>query len=126
MTVLCGGKPIANKVKAARNIYGRFIGLMGRESLEEGEGLLLLKCSSIHTFFMKIPIDAVYLTKDFTVLGIETLKPWRIGTVYKRAAHVLELSEGAANLCAGEKLEIRGINFRRGRNVEYVKQRSYC
>ncbi len=109
MTVLCGGKALADKVKSASTLFGRFLGLMGRESLEEGEGLLLLRCSCIHTFFMKIPIDAVYLSADFTVLGFETLRPWKIGAIYKNTLHVLELREGAANVSKGDRLEIKGL-----------------
>jgi len=111
MTVICGGRTIAENVKAADNLISRFLGLMGRESLDKGEGLLLVRCSSIHSFFMKIPIDAVYLSKDFTVLGIETLKPWRIGVYCKNAVHVLELGAGTAGISKGEKLDIQGLSI---------------
>ena len=39
-------------------------GLLGRDGLEQGEGLLLRPASSIHTFFMRFPIDAVFLDRE--------------------------------------------------------------
>jgi uncharacterized membrane protein (UPF0127 family) len=108
MTVNCEGRVIAEHVKIADSLIGRFFGLMGREELEMGEGLLLKNCSSIHSFFMKMSIDAVYLSKDFKVLGVETLKPWRIGAFYRYTAHVLELCAGTAGVSEGEKLDIQG------------------
>lgn len=113
VTVICGSKVLADKVKPASTFLGRFCGLMGCESLEDGEGLMLISCSCIHTFFMKMSIDAVYLSENFVVLGIETLRPWKIGAKFKNAVHVLELGGGTANICKGDRLEIRGLFGRR-------------
>jgi uncharacterized membrane protein (UPF0127 family) len=74
----------------------RLKGLLGRTGLERGEGLLLRPASSIHTFFMKFPIDAVFLDRDLVVLNVASdLKPWR--TAAQRGAKaVLELPAGEA------------------------------
>jgi uncharacterized membrane protein (UPF0127 family) len=82
-------------------------GLLGRDQLEPGEGLLLRPASSIHTFFMRFPIDAVWLDGDLRVVGVTAdLPPWR--TAAKRGAHsVLELAAGEAGalgLEPGERL----------------------
>ena len=106
MVILCKGHILASKVKEANHFVARFKGLMGKTKLDEGEGLLLRHCPSIHCFFMKIPIDAVYLSKDMTVLGIETLYPWEIGRRVKNTAHVLELAAGKALVSTGNVLEI--------------------
>ena len=108
MKVTCKNKIVASNVRLADSFWSRFIGLMGKKTIDSQEGLLLLRCASIHCFFMCIPIDAVYLSKDMTVLDVETLPPWSIGKHVKRAAHVLELSAGAAQgkVLAGEKLDI--------------------
>lgn len=106
MIVLCEGRTIASNVKIADSFFTRFKGLMGKKSLRNGEGLLLKNCSSIHCFFMKIPIDAVYLSKDMTVLGVETLPPWRIGCRVKKTTHVLELAAGTALVTCGKVLQI--------------------
>lgn len=97
MIVYCNDVVLADKVRIADNFFKRFIGLMGKKGLRNGAGLLLLKSPSIHCFFMKITIDAIYLSKDMKVLGIETLKPWSIGRHFRGTAHVLELKEGAAS-----------------------------
>src|SRR5712692_10226671 len=56
----------------------RMKGLLGRSGLAEDEGLLLRPASSIHTWFMRFPIDAVFLDRELTVVGIaEALRPWR-------------------------------------------------
>ena len=55
------------------------MGLLGRKALEDGEGLLLPRCSSIHMFFMLFPIDVVYLDAEKRVRKIVArLLPWRI------------------------------------------------
>lgn len=96
MIVYCNSFILADKVSIANNFVKRFLGLMGKKSLGNGEGLLLLNSPSIHCFFMKISIDAIYLSRDMKVLGIETLKPWSIGKHFRKTAHVLELREGTA------------------------------
>jgi uncharacterized membrane protein (UPF0127 family) len=82
-------------------------GLLGRRSLEAGEGLLLLPASVIHTAFMRFAIDAVFLDREDVVVHVaHDLQPWR--TAAKRGARaVLELPAGSARgfgLKAGQKL----------------------
>jgi uncharacterized membrane protein (UPF0127 family) len=84
-------------------------GLLGRAQLAEDEGLLLRPASSIHMFFMRFPIDAVFLDRDLNVLKIAShLRPWRIAS--KRGAKsVLELPTGAtgrASLREGDRLSL--------------------
>jgi len=108
MKVYCKDKIIVDQVKIADSFFTRLIGLMNKKTMEDDEGLLLLKCSSVHCFFMKFPIDVIYLSKDMAVLDIETLSPWRLGKHVKKAAHVLELSAGATKdrLFVGDILDI--------------------
>ncbi|MGD9567364.1 MAG: DUF192 domain-containing protein [Sedimentibacter sp.] len=96
MKILCNNKLVADKVLKADTFGTRFIGLMNRKTLNINEGLLLIHCSSIHCFFMKFTIDAIYLSKDMKVLYKETIKPWKIGKIVKGCTNVLELAEGAA------------------------------
>lgn len=96
------------RLTVADSFARRFIGLMGRRSMEADEGLLLKRCGSIHTCFMHFPIDVIYLSRAYTVLDSETVKPWRMGTLVKGAAHVLELPEGCrGQFPAGHRLEVR-------------------
>ena len=107
MKVTSSGRVIAANVCLADSFWSRFWGLMGKKSLGDEEGLLLMRCSSIHCFFMKIPIDAVYLSKNMTVLGTETLKPWSVGRFFKGTANVLELKAGRALVTTGDVLQIQ-------------------
>ena len=107
MVVLCNNTVLADKVVLADSFFSRFKGLMGRKQLYGGEGLLLMNCPSVHSFFMKISIDAVYLSREMTVVGVETLPPWHIGRHIKGAAHVLELAVGAALVSVVDVLQTR-------------------
>jgi uncharacterized membrane protein (UPF0127 family) len=96
MTVQIGNKIVADRIQGAESFFTRLIGLMGKKKLENNEGLLLFRCSSIHCFFMRFAIDTVYLSPEMKVLGIETVKPWRIGHFFRGTKHVLELPGGFA------------------------------
>jgi uncharacterized membrane protein (UPF0127 family) len=106
MKIYCNNYLLADKVSVADNFFSRFKGLMGKSCIGSGEGLLLMNCPSIHCFFMKTTIDAVYLTKDLKVIGVETLSPWSLGKRFKDTAHVLELGAGCARVRAGNVLKI--------------------
>jgi hypothetical protein len=90
---------IGESVQVADTFWTRLIGLMGRKSLAHGSGMLLNPCSSIHTCWMRIPIDVLYLDGNMRVLALNTnLKPWRIGTIRMRTQKVLELPVGTIAL----------------------------
>lgn len=66
------------KAKVARTMFARMKGLIGTKSLPPGEGLLILHCNSIHTFFMSFAIDATFLDRDNRVVKtVRGIKPWR-------------------------------------------------
>jgi uncharacterized membrane protein (UPF0127 family)/CheY-like chemotaxis protein len=72
----------------------RLRGLLGRRRLDPGEGLLLRPSFSIHTAFMRFPIDAVFLDHDLVALKIvEGLRPFRTASC-RGAREVVELSAG--------------------------------
>jgi uncharacterized membrane protein (UPF0127 family) len=91
--------------------FSRLRGLIGRRGLVPGEGLLLKPTPSIHTWFMRFPIDAVFLDADLRVLGVSPeLPPWRFAG-RRRTRAVLELPGGEARrlgLEAGAVLELTG------------------
>ncbi|MBU0478476.1 DUF192 domain-containing protein [bacterium] len=71
-------------------------GLIGRSKLDSGEGLLIKNCKAIHTWFMRFPIDVVFMDKNSCVVKtISQLKPFRLAFGGRSAQHVLELSSGA-------------------------------
>lgn len=99
---------LADQVLDAETYLARLVGLMGRKSLGPGEGLLLRNCKSIHTCFMKFPIDAVYLTGDGTVIYTQTLAPWQRGKKLDATVHTLELPAGAADrILIGSRLVLQ-------------------
>jgi uncharacterized membrane protein (UPF0127 family) len=88
----------------------RMRGLIGHEGLPAGEGLLLRPAPSIHTAFLRFPIDAVFLDDDLRVLEIvERLRPWRVAAK-RRARAVLELAAGESarrGVRVGDRLSLR-------------------
>lgn len=85
-----GKTMVLERVGLADNFWLRFLGLMGRARLQEGEGLFLQKVGSVHTCFMRFPIQVIYMDKEYRVIAKEVLQPWRCGKLHRKAAHVLE------------------------------------
>ena len=96
------------KVRIANNFFSRLKGLIGKNSLPHGEGLLIAPCNSIHMLFMKFNIDAVFIDKNFIIKKISpNLKTWFSFAICLDAWAVVEISAGQANnLKVGEKLEV--------------------
>ena len=85
---------IAN-VGEARTPWSRMIGLLGRSRLDVGDGLLLSPAWSIHTWFMRIAIDVVFIDDNGRVLRIyPELPPWRLVSGTRKARTVLEFGAG--------------------------------
>jgi len=90
------GTVVCERCTLARNPYSRMRGLLGRSSLAQGEGLLLQPAGSIHTAFMRFPIDAVFLDGERRVVRIAAdVRPWRTAAA-RRSRAVLELAAGEA------------------------------
>jgi uncharacterized membrane protein (UPF0127 family) len=88
--------PIADTVTVATSIWSRFWGLMGRSKLEDGHGMHITPCSSIHMFFMRFAIDVIFLDKSLTVTKVvHEIKPWRMA-LGGGGHSALELPVGAA------------------------------
>ena len=101
------GVVVCEECLVAATPLARMRGLLGRSSLPSGEGILLRPAASIHMFFMRFAIDAVFLDDDLRVLHIApNLRPWR--TAGKRGAKaVLELPAGECErrgLTVGDRL----------------------
>jgi uncharacterized membrane protein (UPF0127 family) len=88
------GREIGGRIRRAGNPWSRFVGLLGRRGLAEGEGLHIVPCSSLHMFFMRFPLDIVYLDAGLQVLKtVENLRPWRV-SAGRGAKTTLELPTG--------------------------------
>ena len=76
---LTKGRELADRADIADSSKKRRTGLLKRTGLEPGEGLWISPCESVHTFFMKFPIDLVYLDKKRRVRKVRhAVKPWRL------------------------------------------------
>ncbi len=96
-------------VEIAKNFFSRLRGLMFRQKLETGRGLLLAPCDGVHMFFMRFAIDVVYLDKNFCIKKIvRSLPPWLGVSFCFGAWAALELPAGEAerlNLEVGQKFQ---------------------
>jgi uncharacterized membrane protein (UPF0127 family) len=103
------GRIVCERCSVADSFAGRLLGLQGRRELRRGEGLLLSPSSSIHTFFMRFAIDAVFLDRSLRVVDVSRhVPPWRFAG-RRRARRVLELAAGESERLAvrvGEQLAL--------------------
>jgi uncharacterized protein len=106
--VRADGTAVCERCDVADRMLPRMKGLLGKRTLPPGEGLLIRPAPSIHTYFMRFPIDVVFLSGDGEVLKVsEHVKPWRARSA-RRAYAVLELAAGEARrrrIAAGDRLE---------------------
>jgi uncharacterized membrane protein (UPF0127 family) len=84
-------------------------GLLGRKSLQPGEGLLITPCMGIHTFAMRFPIDVLFIDKrNIVIAAIRNLRPNRLTRLYPGASGVIELPVGTLDVTetrAGDLIE---------------------
>ena len=86
---------LTQKVIRACTPWARLRGLLGRTSLASNEALVLSPCNSIHTFFMRFPIDAIFMDSSGKVLYLYShLKPNRLTRIHWRAKEVIEVASG--------------------------------
>jgi len=95
-----------------KSSFARMRGLLGRDGLEPGTGMLIDAAPSVMTFFMRFPIDVVFLDRDRKVVGVRHgLRPWRTAGA-RRAVAALELPAGTAadaGIEAGAVLVVENI-----------------
>jgi uncharacterized protein len=89
------GTTLASKARRADSFLARGRGLMLSPPLPEGGGLVIEPCNSIHMFFMRYPLDILFLDRQGKVVFMyRGIKPWRMGRVVKGARVAVELPEG--------------------------------
>jgi uncharacterized protein len=104
---------LASAAEVADTSEKRRTGLLKHTGLAPGEGLWIVPCESVHTFFMKFPIDLVYLDRDKRVRKVRSAVPaWRMSACLL-AHSVLELPAGTAIATrteAGDQLRFEKIS----------------
>jgi uncharacterized membrane protein (UPF0127 family) len=87
---------LGDAVEVADTSEKRRVGLLKHARLDPGSGLWIVPCESVHTFFMKFPIDLVYLDKQRKVRKVRHAVPaWRLSACLS-AHSILELPAGTA------------------------------
>lgn len=103
------GCELASRLEVASSGAKRRKGLLGRDGLQPGEGLWIIPCESVHTFFMRFHIDLVYLDRNHKVRKVRSaMGAWRMSMCLS-AHSVLELRAGA----------VLGTGTKRGDVVEF-------
>ena len=86
---------LATNAKIASFFLARMIGLIGRKSLGASEALVITRCHSIHMFFMRFPIDVVFIDEKERVVGlVENIKPFQMSRIFWKANRAIELPVG--------------------------------
>lgn len=89
---------IGNKVyqvRVADSFFSRLLGLMGKKELRDDEVLLITKCNSIHTFFMRFNMDAVFVNNSMVVKkAVKNMKPCRVSSEWSANAVLEFMSQG--------------------------------
>jgi uncharacterized membrane protein (UPF0127 family) len=95
---------LAEKAEIADNFWLRLKGLLGKNCLQPGEGLIIRPCTSIHTLFMRFPIDAVFVDKqNKAIKAYCALSPWRSSAMFFNSSLCIELPAGTLNTSRTEK-----------------------
>jgi uncharacterized membrane protein (UPF0127 family) len=90
------GRTICERCSVADTPLSRLKGLLGRSELPRGEGLLLRPASAVHTWFMRFPIDVVFVDRGLVVVDVaREVAPWR-AAARRGARAVVELAAGEA------------------------------
>jgi len=88
---------LADRAAVADTFWRRLKGLLGRDGLEPGEGLVIQPCDSIHMFGMRFPLDVLHLDRSGKVLKVvANIKPNHLGPIVWRSRTVIELPAGTA------------------------------
>jgi uncharacterized membrane protein (UPF0127 family) len=105
------GWVLAADLHRPRTFVGRGLGLMFRGALPSGTGMWIAPCNGIHTFFMRFPIDVVFLDRGQRVVRVcPALRTWRMVPLVPGAHSVVELPAGSLqdlHLPRGEQLEVQ-------------------
>jgi uncharacterized membrane protein (UPF0127 family) len=104
------GRVLATRLERPRTFVGRGLGLMFRRGLPPGTGMWIAPCNGIHTFFMRFPIDVVFMDRRQRVVKVcPSLHSWRMVPLVLRAHSVVELAAGTLEglpLAKGEQLAV--------------------
>lgn len=83
---------IASEVIISNKCFSRMKGLLGRDGLDFHKCMVIYPCNSVHTYFMKFPIDVIFLNREYKVIRvIENLKPFKASPLVRKAYYAVEM-----------------------------------
>lgn len=86
---------IAHQVVTANSLLHRAMGLLNHKSLKQGEALIIPRCQAIHMFFMRFPIDVIFVDGKNSVVGVVAkIKPFQLSPIFWKADYAIELPVG--------------------------------
>ena len=104
-------KIVARRVEWSGSSDTRRRGLLGRDQIDNDEGMYIVPTQWIHMFGMRFAIDVAFLDGDGRVLHIHHhLKPNRLSRIVWRAEGALELAAGTLEVTGttiGDFIELR-------------------
>jgi uncharacterized membrane protein (UPF0127 family) len=87
---------LAEQVVEAKSFWKRSRGLLGETHWPHSKVLWIHNCNSIHTWFMRFPIDVLFVNTDLEVCDIlKNIPAWRVTLPRWKARHVFEFAAGA-------------------------------
>ena len=88
-------KEIISHLSVADTFSTRAVGLIGTKTMDKNKAVYFPRSNWIHTFFMSMPIDVIYVDKKMKVKKLQpNLKPWRWPAPVFSAHSVIELAAG--------------------------------
>ncbi|NOT25182.1 MAG: DUF192 domain-containing protein [Acidobacteria bacterium] len=103
------GRVVASRILPALESKSRRSGLLGYDSLPDGDAMVIAPTNAVHTWFMRFPIDLAFVDREGRVIKTcHTVKPWRIAAAF-RAFAVIELNAGTlarSETMSGDRLEL--------------------
>jgi len=90
------GTAIVTELEIAVDSATRRKGLLGRDRLADSTGIVIAPTNAVHTFFMRFPIDIVFVTRSGRVVKVRESVPARRIAIALRAFAVVELAAGCA------------------------------
>ena len=100
---------VAEEVVLAESMSQRMVGLMFQKDFPENQTMWIQKCNWIHTFFMKFPIDVIFVDKNLVVKKVKrNISPWRLPGPVLSATSVFEFTAGQVqdNIEVGDQLYV--------------------
>jgi uncharacterized membrane protein (UPF0127 family) len=110
---LTRGTMLGDAIDVADTAAKRKTGLLKHKELRTGEGLWIVPCEGVHTFFMKFSLDLVYIDRKHVVRKVvPNVVPWRMSMCLP-AHSIVELPAGTISstaTCPGDQLAFEPLS----------------